>query len=82
MKTILAGNLAAVTSELARTLLFANLMFISGTAALLLMGNKLLTSIGSSIELPETGDLLLVGCAFLYRLHRMGRNAEGGATGA
>jgi len=69
VNAILMDNTVGLTRELARTIVFTNLMFVAGTAVLLLLGNQLLALIGSSVTLPQPGALLLVGGAFLIEMN-------------
>jgi hypothetical protein len=69
VKAIVADNRVQVIHELARTFLYANLVFIAGTAALVWFGNALLRSIGAHVELPGRGALLLAAAAFMIEIN-------------
>jgi hypothetical protein len=69
MRAIVADNLAEITSELARTLLLSNVVFLIGTGGLLVFGSRLLAFIGASVVLPGPDDLVLVAFAFLVEMN-------------
>lgn len=69
VKAIVADQRTEVIRELARTFLYANLVFIAGTAALTLFGNLLLRYIGAHVTLPGRLDLIIVATAFLVEIN-------------
>jgi hypothetical protein len=69
VKAILKEDAGGVIGELSRTLMLANGMFLGGVAGMVLLGNRVLATIGSSIALPAPGDLLIAAFAFLIELN-------------
>ena len=67
--SILNDNSSEVIRELARTFLYVNLLFVTGTVLMLLFGNSLLGYIGSNVLLPGSTDLLIVALAFMVEIN-------------
>jgi hypothetical protein len=69
VQAIVTDNRAAVIHELARTFRYANMVFIAGTAALVLFGDALLGHIGTRVTLPPRIDLVIVAAAFMVEIN-------------
>lgn len=69
VNAISKDNQSEMIGELARTFLYANLLFATGTALLLLFSNSLLGYIGSSVLLPDSVGLLIIALAFMVEIN-------------
>ena len=69
VRAIVTDDRAQVIRELARTFLYANLVFVSGTITFAMFGDALLRYIGAHVTFPGAVDLLIMASAFLVEIN-------------